>query len=74
MNKYNLRNIVCIALVVLYVAGLLCMFLNQLGAGIALWAISTVGGMAALYHIRNAEEKEAAKKEKDGDDDHANEA
>ncbi len=70
MNK---RNIICIVLVICYFAGLICMFVNQLGIGLALWALSTVGGMAALYHIRNAEEKEAAKKQAE-DDSNANEA
>ena len=75
MNKQKLRNIICIALVAFYFIGLLCMFLNQLGAGLSLWAISTVGGFFALYAIRSAEEKKAEEiKEKDGDDDHANEA
>ena len=75
MNKQKLRNIICIALVAFYFIGLLCMFLNRLGAGLGLWGISTVGGFFALYAIRNAEEKNAEEmKEKDGDDDHANEA
>lgn len=75
MNKQKLRNIICIALVALYFIGLLCMFLNQLGAGLGLWGISTVGGFFALYRIRSKEEEEAMKKEaKDGEDDHANEA
>ena len=75
MKNLNTRNIICIALVALYFIGLVCMFLNQLNAGLALWAISTVGGFFALYHIRNAEEKAEAQKEaKDGEDDHANEA
>lgn len=75
MKNLNKRNVICIALVVCYVAGLLCMFLNQLNAGLALWAISTVGGFFALYHIRSAEEKAEAQKEaKNGEDDHANEA
>ena len=75
MNKLKLRNIICIVLVVLYFIGLLCMFLNQLGAGLSLWGISTVGGFFALYYIRTSEEKAASeKKAKDGDDDHANEA
>lgn len=69
MNKQKIRNIICIVLVIFYVAGLLCMFLNQLGPGIALWALSTVGGLGALFHIRNAEEKEAAQKAQDGDDE-----
>lgn len=67
MNKQRIRNIICIALVVCYIAGLLCMFLNALAAGLALWALSTIGGVAALFHIRNAEEKTAAQKKKEDD-------
>lgn len=75
MKNLKIRNIICIVLVACYFIGLLCMFLNQLLAGLALWALSTVGGFIALYHIRNREEKEAAEKSaEDGDDDHANEA
>lgn len=75
MKNLKIRNIICIVLVACYFIGLLCMFLNQLLAGLSLWAISTVGGFIALYHIRNHEEKEAAEKAaKDGDDNHANEA
>lgn len=74
MKNLNTRNIICIALVALYFIGLVCMFIGQLGAGLGLWAISTVGGFFALYRIRSKEENEAAEKEKNGDDDHANEA
>jgi len=75
LKNLNTRNIICIALVALYFIGLLCMFIGQLGAGLGLWAISTVGGFIALYHIRSKEEQDAAEKEaKDGEDDHANEA
>ena len=70
----NTRNIICIALVALYFIGLLCMFIGQLGAGLGLWAISTVGGFFALYRIRSREEKNAEEEAKDGEDDHANEA
>lgn len=71
MNKQRIRNVICIVLVVCYVSGLLCMFLNALEAGLALWAVSTVGGMVALFHIRNAVEKAAAKEaaEKAGKED-----
>lgn len=70
MDRNMVRNIVCIVLVALYFAGLVCMFCGQLTVGIALWAVSTVGGFAALYHIRNAQEKEdARRKAEDGGKD-----
>ena len=60
MNRNQcIRNVLCIVLVALYAVGLLCMFLNAFGVGLALWVASTVGGMAALFHIRNKEEKDA---------------
>ena len=69
----RLRSILCIALAGSYLAGILCMFLNAFPIGVALWVVSTVGGFAMLYHIRNKEEKEAAAREaeknKDGDDE-----
>ena len=70
MNRnQRIRNIVCIVLVALYAIGLVCMFLNAFGVGLALWVASTVGGMAALFHIRNKEEKDAFERGKgDGDD------
>lgn len=71
MKNLNTRNIICIALVALYFIGLVCMFVGQLGAGLGLWGISTVGGFFALYRIRSKEEDKEAK---NGDDDHANEA
>ena len=75
MKNLNIRNIICLELVACYFIGLLCMFLNQLPAGLSLWAISTVGGFFALHHIRSREEQESEQKEKkDGDDNHANEA
>lgn len=75
MKNLNLRSIICIALVAMYFIGLVCMFTNQLGAGLSLWGISTVGGFFALYYIRTREEKDAAEKAvKDGEDNHANEA
>lgn len=70
MNKnQRVRSALCIALVALYIVGLLCMFLNALGAGLALWVISTIGGIAALYHIRNREEKEAFQRSHAEDED-----
>lgn len=69
MNKnQRIRNLLCIALVALYAVGLLCMFLDALNAGLALWVVSTIGGIAALYHIRNREEKEAFERDRNEDD------
>lgn len=76
MNKNRtaqLRNILCLVLAGSYIVGLVCMFLNAFPIGVALWVVSTVGGLAMLYHIRSKEEKEAAAREaeknEDGDDE-----
>ena len=61
MDRNLARNLVCVVLVALYFAGLVCMFLGRLEAGIALWAVSTVGGFAARY--RNGQQKEDARKQ-----------
>lgn len=63
MNRQRIRSIVCIFLVVCYALGLVCLFLNQTQAGLALWVFSTVGGLVVLFHIKNREAKEQAMKE-----------
>lgn len=65
MNKRLLRSLLCIVMVVLYAAGLLCFFLSALEAGFALWAISTVGGFLLLYFIRERDETADQKKAED---------
>jgi len=72
-NMYKqLRSILCIALVVCYLAGLMCLFFGAAQAGIALWVVSTLGGIITLYFIREKEAKEAEQAEnqnkQDGDD------
>ena len=53
---------------------MVCMVVNAFPIGLALWAISLVGGLAVLYRIR-VEENKAAEAERlkkvgeDGDDE-----
>ena len=55
----RVKSIVCIALIVCYVVGMLCMFIDAFAFGVALWAVSLAGGLAVLYGVRNEERKAA---------------
>lgn len=72
-TNHRARSILCIVLVALYVIGMACMLLNAFSIGLALWVVSTVGGIAVLYHIkdkeRRAAEAERIKKESESGDD-----
>lgn len=65
MNNPQLRNILCIGMVILYAAGLICFFLGAMEQGFALWGISTVGGFLLLYFIRKRREDAEEKKSED---------
>lgn len=72
-NFKNARSILCIVLVVCYVVGMLYMLFGAFPIGLLLWVLSTVGGIAVLYSIRNAERKaaeaERLKKAAEGEDE-----
>ena len=74
-NYKRVRSIVCLALIACYVIGMLCMFIDAFPIGVALWAVSLVGGLAVLYSIKNAErkaeEEERLKKAAEGGDEEA---
>ena len=40
-----------------YLAGLVLMFMGQMGAGLLLWVVSTVGGGGFLYYLRQRERR-----------------
>ena len=75
-NYRRAKSILCIVLIVCYAVGMICMFVNAFPIGLALWAVSLVGGLAVLYRIR-VEENKAAEAERlrktaegeDGDDE-----
>ena len=75
-NYRRAKSILCIVLIVCYTVGMVCMFVNAFPIGLALWAVSLVGGLAVLYRIR-VEENKAAEAERlrkaaegeDGDDE-----
>lgn len=74
-HNHRARSILCIVLVACYAIGMACMLLNAFPIGLMLWVISTVGGLAMLYHIkekeRKAAEAERLKKESESGDDKA---
>ena len=73
-NYRRAKSILCIVLIVCYAVGMVCMFVNAFPIGLALWAVSLVGGLAVLYRIR-VEKNKAAEAERlkkageDGDDE-----
>ncbi len=52
---------------IFYLAGLVCFFLSKLGAGISLWAISTVGGFLLLRFLKDKDERDAKKSDEKDD-------
>jgi len=68
------KKVLCIAIVLCYAAGLACMLLSNMAAGLILWTVSTLGGGSLLAHWRHqreakelAEEVGARGRETDGD-------
>ena len=58
-NYRRAKSILCIVLIVCYAVGMVCMFVNAFPIGLALWAVSLVGGLAVLYRIHVEENKAA---------------
>lgn len=64
------RTLLSLALVACYFVGLIFMLTGLFFAGVVLWAVSTVGGIALLYYIRTTDRtrqavEEALKEEAD---------
>ena len=58
-NKMRkLHTIACFALIAAYLAGFVLMFLDMMSQGLALWVLSTFGGIAILYFKRKQDEAE----------------
>lgn len=51
MNRSFIRTALSLLIVVLYVAGLVAMFMGNVRLGIDLWVVSTLGGIGLLYWI-----------------------
>ena len=72
MNDRNallrkVRAIVALALVALYVLGLMAMLTSRVQLALILWVVSTLGGIGLLYWMRTVtrRKEEAEKKESD---------
>ncbi len=68
MSDKQRRVVFCAVMIALYAAGLVLMLLRQAEAGLFLWGVSTLGGMAFLWARRREAPREEAKG-KDGSDD-----
>ncbi|MBQ8111413.1 MAG: hypothetical protein IJ124_14755 [Clostridia bacterium] len=53
----RVRAIVALVLVVLYIAGLIAMFVSSVQLGLILWVVSTLGGVGLLYWIHTMNER-----------------
>ena len=51
MNRSFIRTALSLLIVVLYVAGLMAMFMGNVRLGVDLWVVSTLGGSGLLYWI-----------------------
>ena len=62
MNQRILRTVLSVALILMYIGGLLALVLGRSELGVNLWVISLVGSLGLLYwnHVmkRRAEEAE----------------
>ena len=63
MNRSFIRTALSLLIVVLYVAGLMAMFMGNVRLGVDLWVVSTLGGIGLLYYIRTTEKTQEAVKE-----------
>lgn len=69
-NKMKkLRAIACFALIAAYLAGFVLMFLDMMSQGLALWVLSTFGGIAILYFKRKQDEAEELLRKQEEDSD-----
>lgn len=54
------KTIIGVVLTLLYVVGLVFMFMRQMGIGLSLWVISTVGGIFFLWYTRQKADSDDA--------------
>lgn len=56
-GRRAVRTVLSLILVGLYVVGLIAMMTFSFRAGLALWVISTLGGIGLLYWIHTADKR-----------------
>ena len=61
MNRqlFTPKGILGLILVLFYAAGMLCLILNAVPAGMLLWTVSLLGSCAYLYHFKRDQQAEA---------------
>lgn len=61
MNKqlFSAKSILCIVLILMYAAGMVCLILNKVELGMLLWTISLLGSLAVLYHFKRKRDQAA---------------
>lgn len=57
MNK-TLKMVIGLILVALYAAGLIAMVAFSFNVGVTLWVVSTLGGIAFLYFVKEKKKKD----------------
>lgn len=59
----TLRSVISLALVAMYVLGLIAMLTSRIQLGLILWVVSTLGGIGLLYWIKTAEKNRKLQQE-----------
>lgn len=59
----TLRLVISLALVAMYVLGLIAMLTSRVQLGLILWVVSTLGGIGLLYWIKTAEKNRKLQQE-----------
>lgn len=59
----TLRSVISLALVAMYVLGLIAMLTSRVQLGLILWVVSTLGGIGLLYWIKTAEKNRKLQQE-----------
>lgn len=61
MNKqlFTAKGILGLILILFYAAGMLCLILNAVPAGMLLWTVSLLGSCAYLYYFKVKRDRQA---------------
>lgn len=63
-----MKSILCLVLILLYAAGMICLILNAFTLGMFLWTVSLLGSIAVLYIHRVNKEREEEAQKRDSED------
>ena len=62
------KKMLCGAIVLCYIVGLVCLFMSKIGLGLLLWTVSTLGGGSLLVHWRHKRERAEEEAKAEGQD------